>query len=112
MFAIEKPEDYSFEKFGITKKIFPSSRLKTKMSFVLVETEAGHEIVICQRECDFCYYVLEGSGYFEINGEREDCAAGDLAVIPAGNKFTYKGKMKLLLNCTPPWREDQEKTIK
>jgi len=111
MFVIKESGDYSFEKFGIKGKIFPSDELTAKTRFVLVETESGHETTIRQRECDFCYYVLEGSGYFEINDMREDCVAGDLVVIPAGNKFTYKGKMKLLLNCTPPWTEIQEETI-
>ena len=111
MFVIKEPGDYSFEKFGIKGKIFSLSNLTKKESFVLIATEKGHETTIRQRESDFCYYVLEGNGYFEINGVREDCGAGDLVVIPAGNKFTYKGKMKLLLNCTPPWTEAQEETI-
>jgi mannose-6-phosphate isomerase-like protein (cupin superfamily) len=111
MFVIKEPEDYSFGKFDIRGKIFPAGELTKKESFVLIETEKGHETTIRQRECDFCYYVLEGSGYFEINDNREDYGAGDLVVIPVGNKFTYKGKMKLLLNCTPPWTEAQEETI-
>ncbi|MFA6376535.1 MAG: hypothetical protein WCX69_04020 [Candidatus Paceibacterota bacterium] len=111
MFVIKEPKDYSFEKFGIKGKIFPSSDLTAKTRFVLIETKRGHETTIRQRECDFCYYILEGNGYFEINGASEDCAAGDLVVIPASNKFTYKGKMKMLLNCTPPWREEQEETV-
>ncbi|UMX47884.1 MAG: AraC family ligand binding domain-containing protein [Candidatus Nealsonbacteria bacterium DGGOD1a] len=77
----------------------------------MIETQSGHETTICQRECDFCYYILEGNGYFEINSGREDCTAGDLVVIPAGNKFTYKGKMKMLLNCTPPWCVEQEEMV-
>jgi mannose-6-phosphate isomerase-like protein (cupin superfamily) len=55
---------------------------------------------------------LEGHGYFQIEGQKEDCVKGDLVVIPAGKKFIYKGKMKLLLNTTPPWTESQEDTIK
>jgi mannose-6-phosphate isomerase-like protein (cupin superfamily) len=111
MFVIKKPDNYSFEKVGIKGKIFPSAGLTAKASFVLIETELGHETTIRQRDCDFCYYILEGAGYFEINDNREDCTAGNLVVIPAGNKFTYKGKLKMLLNCTPPWSESQEETI-
>jgi mannose-6-phosphate isomerase-like protein (cupin superfamily) len=112
MFVIKEPENFHYEKSGTMGKIFPINNLTSKTQFVLVETVSGHETTIIERECDKSYYILEGSGYFEINGNREDCAAGDLVVIPAGNKFTYKGKMKLLLNCTPPWREEQEETIK
>ena len=111
MFVIKEPGDYSFEKVGIKGKAFLLDNLTKKTQFILVETETGHETTIRERECDKSYYILEGYGYFEINDVREDCAAGDLVVIPAGNKFTYKGKMKLLLNCTPPWTEGQEETI-
>jgi mannose-6-phosphate isomerase-like protein (cupin superfamily) len=112
MFVIKEPKDFSFEKVGIKGKIFQSSDLTSKTRFVLVKTETGHETTIRQQECDFIYYILEGNGYFEIDGQRENCSVGDLVVIPAGRKFTYKGKMKLLLNTTPPWSESQEETIK
>jgi len=110
MFVIKEPNN-SFDKIGHKVKIFPTENLIGRAQFVLVEVENRLEAVLLQKECDYAYYVLEGSGYFEINGAREDCAAGDLVVIPAGNKFTYKGKMKMLLNCTPPWREEQEETV-
>jgi mannose-6-phosphate isomerase-like protein (cupin superfamily) len=111
MFVIKEPKNYSFDKIGHKGKIFPSESVNNKTQFILLEIENGIDVTLCQHECDYAYYVLEGSGFFEINGAREDCGAGDLVVIPAGNKFTYKGKMKMLLNCTPPWTEAQEETI-
>lgn len=111
MFVIKEPSNYDFEKVGIKGKIFLTGGLTQKSRFVLVDTEDGHKTTIRQRECDFVYYILEGSGYFEIEGKIEECRAGDLAVIPAGNKFTYKGKMKLLLISTPPWFAEQEETL-
>lgn len=112
MFVIKEPDDFSFEKVGIKGKIFPTSKLTKKTSFVLIETEIGHETMIRERECVFIYYILEGRGYFEVEGQKKECSKGDLVVIPAGKKFIYKGRMKLLLNCTPPWSESQEETIK
>jgi mannose-6-phosphate isomerase-like protein (cupin superfamily) len=111
MFVIKEPENYSFDKIGHKGKIFPTTELTNKTQFVLMEVENKLEITLSQSECDFCYYILEGRGYFEINGVREECAVGDLVVIPAGNKFTFGGKMKMLLNSTPPWTEAQEETI-
>ena len=111
MFVIKEPDNFSFEKVGIRGKIFSTEALTQKSEFVLIETETGHETMIRERECVFSYYVLEGHGYFQIDGQREDCATGDLVVIPAGKSFIYKGKMKLLLNCTPPWSESQEENL-
>ncbi len=111
MYILKEPEYFSFEKAGIKGKIFPTQDFTLKTSFVLVETEKGHETTIREKQSDFIYYVLEGEGVFVINDINEKCSRGDLIVIPAGTKFTYKGRLKLLLSCVPPWKEEQEETI-
>ena len=111
MFVLKEPGNFSFDKIGHKGKIFSMADLTKKMQFVLIEVKDKLGIVIRQRNCDFCYYIVEGSGYFEINGTRETCAKGNLVVIPAGNQFTFGGKMKMLLDCTPPWSESQEELI-
>jgi mannose-6-phosphate isomerase-like protein (cupin superfamily) len=111
MYVLHEPSTISFDKVGIQGKIFSSQELSDKAGFVLIDTEAGHETTIIEHESDFIYYILEGSGFFEINNEKEECTTGDLVVIPAGIKFTYKGKLKMLLVNTPPWREEQEETL-
>ena len=111
MHIINEPASYSFEKVGIKGKIFPMKNLTDKIEFFLVDTEMGHETTIIEHKSDFIYYVLEGSGYFIINDVKETCTKGDLVIIPAGTKFTYKGKFKLLGSSTPPWQEEQEETL-
>lgn len=112
MHILKQPNENSFEKVGIKGKIFPTKELIGEdAGYVLIETEAGHETTIIEHGCVFTYYILEGKGHFEINEEREDCEAGDLVVIPKGAKFTYKGKLKMLLITTPAWREEQEETL-
>lgn len=111
MYVITEPSKFSFAKMGIKGKIFPTSDIAKKTSFLFVETEHGHETTVIEHESDFIYYILEGSGYFVVNDVKEDCFQGQLVLIPAGTKFTYKGKLKLLLSCTPPWKEEQEETI-
>ena len=111
MHVVKEPKKLSFNKVGIQGKIFPMDNLTQNTSFVLVETEQGHETTIIEHKSDFIYYILKGKGYFIINDVQEECSKGDLVVIPAGTKFSYKGKLRLLLSCTPLWREDQEETI-
>jgi len=112
MYVIKEPKDFDFEKVGIKGKIFPIKNLTRKTHFVIIEAEKGHNTKIIEHESDFVYYILAGKGYFEIDGEKEECEAGNLVVIPAGHKFIYKGNLRMLLSSTPPWREEQEETIK
>ena len=67
MHVFKEPKQFSFEKVGIKGKIFPIEALTNKTQYFLVEIEVGHETRIIEHACDFIYYVLEGSGYFEIN---------------------------------------------
>lgn len=110
MYVLSEPSEHSFIKVGIKGKKFITDLTKNA-GFALITTEIGHETTIIEKECDFIYYVLEGSGYFEINGNKEKFTKGNLVVVPMGSKFTYKGKAKLLLTTAPPFRPEQEVTV-
>jgi len=105
------PKEYSFEKVGIKGKTFGSKILSDKVEFTIIETKEGHETKIREKECAFSYFILEGGGTFEIDGENEKCQKGDLVVIPKGAAFIYKGKMKMLLVSVPWWYLEQEETV-
>lgn len=111
MYVLKEPKEISFEQVGIKGKLFPMQDITNKTQYFLVDTETGHETTIIEHKSDFIYYILSGDGYFIINDSKEDCSAGDLVVIPAGAKFTYKGKLKMITTSTPPWKEEQEETI-
>ena len=42
------------------------------------------------------YYILEGTGFFEIDGNEFEVKKGDLIEIPCKNKYTYSGNLKML----------------
>jgi mannose-6-phosphate isomerase-like protein (cupin superfamily) len=105
------PNGYSFKKVGIRGKIFDTKNLSNKVEFSIIETEKGHETKIIEKECIFSYYILEGDGIFEIDGQKEQCGKGDLVVIPKGLTFQYAGTMKMLLVSVPWWFLEQEITL-
>ena len=111
MYVLKKPLEITFKKAGVKGFVFPTSELINKSEFLIIETQTGHETTIVERESDFVYYVLDGDGYFEIDGRKEKCGRGDLVVIPAGVAFTYTGKLKMLLIVTPPFKPEQEEIV-
>lgn len=108
---LKLPKDYSFEKVGIKGKKFSVVDITQKTGVCQIETEKGHETTIIEHKCDFIYYILEGEGYFEIDDQKENCTKGDLVVIPAGSKFRYIGKLRMLLITTPAFFPEQEETL-
>lgn len=54
------------------------------------------------------YYILEGGGRMEIDGEERDVAPGDAILIPAGawHQIRAKGLLRFLCCCAPPYSHE------
>ncbi len=111
MFAVDEPEDWTFESVGVRGKIFSTEDLTTKAGFLLIETDTGHETTIVERDSDFVYYVLGGNGSFQIADSAVQCHPGQLVVVPHGSPFTYRGRLRMLLMTVPKWSADQESVV-
>ena len=54
------------------------------------------------------YYILEGSGCMEIDGETREVAAGDAILIPPGawHTITARTALRFLCCCAPPYSHE------
>ena len=60
-------------------------------------------------ESEEFYYVLEGAGEIEIDGDRAAVVLGDAIVIPAGawHQITAgQAELRFLCCCSPPYRHE------
>ncbi|MGP3930285.1 AraC family ligand binding domain-containing protein [Nonomuraea sp. KM88] len=107
-----EPHEWSFQKLGHRGKLFESGSAVTSSNHLIIEIDGRLPAWLCQLECDFVYYVLEGHGTFHIENRQENCKQGNLVTIPRGTKFTYEGDaLKMLLTSTPPWGPAQERVF-
>ena len=61
------------------------------------------------RESEEFYYLLEGSGEMEIDGERARVGSGDAILIAAGRvapDHRRAGALRFLCCCAPPYRHE------
>jgi mannose-6-phosphate isomerase-like protein (cupin superfamily) len=62
------------------------------------------------RESEEIYYLIEGEGEMEIDGERRRVAAGDAVLIPPGARHSIRNvaaePLRLLCSCAPPYRHE------
>ncbi len=100
------PERPSFSQKGLDGFKFPLSCKDIEIYFV--DVKEGHDNYIISKKITHIYYVLEGSGFFEIEGIRHDARQGTLIEVPPNVEYTYSGRMKLLLVMSPPWFKDNE----
>lgn len=108
MSVYNEPETYAFQdRDGHDGKVFETSSRQS--DFLIIECEDRLRTSLVQEECEFAYYVIDGSGYFKLDGVDQEVNKGDLVVVPAGTQYTFGGLLKMLLVNTPKWSEAQEK---
>lgn len=56
------------------------------------------------------YFVLDGKGEMELDGERRDVAPGDAVLIPPGAwhqiRASEEAPLRFLCACAPPYRHE------
>jgi len=68
--------------------------------------------ILISKKITHIYFILEGEGFFDINGEKKEVKKGMLVEVPPNVEYVYSGKMKLLLITNPPWFEGNEEFTK
>ncbi len=62
------------------------------------------------RETEEIYYLVEGSGEMEVDGERRSVGPGDAILIPPGAwhqiRADVSGPLRFLCCCAPPYRHE------
>ena len=92
----------SFDDKGLVGYTFGPLRQKD-LEVYYIEVEKGHLTFMVSKRITRVYYVLSGSGFFTIGGDRYDVSAGMLVEVPPKVEYSYSGKMKLVGISKPRW---------
>jgi mannose-6-phosphate isomerase-like protein (cupin superfamily) len=110
-YVFQEPEEYTFKnRDGHDGKNFKTN--SSLSDHLIIECHDKLTVALTQHKSEFSYYVIEGNGYFIIDDVKETITKGDLIVIPPETKFTFGGKLKMLLINTPQWSPGQEEAEK
>ena len=96
------PAAPSFDGKGLLGYTFGPLGLKDVDVYYVV-VDGGHDTFMVSRKITRVYYVLEGSGYFTIDGCRYDVSSGMLVEAPPKVEYCYSGRMKLVVFASPAW---------
>ena len=60
------------------------------------------------RDSEEFYFILEGDGVMEVDGEERPVGPGDAVLIPAGawHQIRATGGLRFLCCCAPPYRHE------
>jgi SAM-dependent methyltransferase/mannose-6-phosphate isomerase-like protein (cupin superfamily) len=68
-----------------------------------IEVEKGHDLFMVSRKITRTYYVVDGGGYFTIDGREYHVGPGMVVEVPPKVEYCYSGKMTLLALSIPRW---------
>src|ERR1700739_74831 len=96
------PASASFSSTGLAGYIFGPLKYPG-IEVCYIDVTQGHDTFQISRKITRLYYVLSGSGYFTIAGERHEVGPGALVEVPPGLEYSYSGTMKLIAFMKPRW---------
>jgi chemotaxis methyl-accepting protein methylase len=97
-----RPISASFTGKGLMGYTFGPLKQKD-LEIYYVEVEKGHDVFMISKKITRTYYVVSGSGYFTIGGERHDVGVGMVVEVPPKIEYCYSGKMTLIALSRPRW---------
>lgn len=103
-------KDYTFSKNGFSV-ILPNIDNKD-INICFVDVEEKRETYCMLDNSTMFYYILEGTGIFEIESDVINVTKGDLIEIPCKNKYTYSGNLKMLEVQNNPFDENETHEFK
>jgi chemotaxis methyl-accepting protein methylase len=96
------PSSVAFRAKGLFGYSFGPLEQKD-LDVLYVESEKGHDTFMICRGVSRTYYILEGSGYFTIEGREYNIGPGVLVEVPSGLEYSYSGRMTMLVFCKRHW---------
>ena len=101
----QKPENPAFLRDGLAGYNFGVANKNLEIYFV--DSKTGHGRRAISDSITHLYYILDGSGEFEIDGKTYPAHTGELVEIPPKHSFDYSGSMKMLLIMEPPYSPEK-----
>jgi mannose-6-phosphate isomerase-like protein (cupin superfamily) len=94
----EMPEEGQEPRPLILKRVINADEHGSKLSVTWVRIWGHHERVVNQSS-DRAYYIISGSGWFQVGdtGESENVGAGEMVFIPAGTPYEFEGEMTYIV---------------
>ncbi len=105
--ALEKQKPFTTKDGSTIRSILDRTNAPVeKQSLAEAALPAGHATDRHHHKLsEEFYFILEGTGLMEMDGESREVQAGDAILIPAGawHQITAKSDLRLLCCCAPPY---------
>lgn len=103
-------ETKTLDMEGESLTILPGN--SKKRGLYIIDSVFGKDAFTYDTKSTSSYWVLDGEGKFNINGQIVKVKKGDIVKIPPNTVFHYKGQMKLIQKIQPNYDKDNVVEVK
>ena len=96
---------------GTFQLIIPSDNTDEYGDF-FINSIKGHDCYSYDSKSTLVYRILDGNGEFIVEDESIFVKAGDVITIKPNTIFAYKGKMLLILEMTPNFKQESDHFVR
>jgi mannose-6-phosphate isomerase-like protein (cupin superfamily) len=106
------PEEAQPERSMALRRVITAGAHSAAISVTWVNIAGRHERVQ-NDESDRVYYVIEGTGRFQVGDGApiDDVASGDFVFIPRGTPYEFEGEMHYLVMNGPAFRPGSDAVL-
>jgi mannose-6-phosphate isomerase-like protein (cupin superfamily) len=106
------PQESQPERSLVLRRAVNAEQYSDAISVTWVSIAGHHERVV-NHESDRVYYILEGSGRFQVGDGASigPVAAADFVLIPRGTPYEFEGTMRYLVMNGPAFRPGSDEVL-
>ena len=109
---LKRKDAFRTLKSGVDMWIYNGKDELEQAAVAYQRTEVGHSEEFRHHKSAFIFYVIEGAGEWNIEGEAFAVEATDVVVVPPGKRFYYRGDLEQVCITAPAWEEEYEETVR
>lgn len=90
---------------------YPIQNLEINIGVVEIKQRYPDEGYAMNHKCTEMGYILKGFGRLVTDTQNVELSAGDVILIPNGEKDYWEGDLTIVVSATPAWYPDQHTTF-
>ena len=108
----DAPLESQPERSLVLRRLINRESHSGNLSLTWVSIEGHHDRIV-NHESDRVYYVIEGTGRFQIGDDAavESAGPGDCVLIPKGTPYEFEGDMRYLVINGPAFRSGADTVL-
>lgn len=90
---------------------YPFDDKDINAAIITITGRYPEEGYVVNKVCKEAVYIIVGTGILATENTQHQLAAGDMAMLPPGEKYYFEGNLQIVMPCHPAWYPEQHEEV-